>query len=146
VYKPFRGAHEDHLRPQTLPNTEARESTRQVHVPRQHINLSVFRRRQITLPFAQQCFYPDQKNAADLTHHVRQASPMLRSFIRWPVRQIARCRRRRRGDAGHKIPLISNNIGRSTGKRYASHHRNYEAAGTSYLILSGTPSVVIKAR
>jgi hypothetical protein len=63
-----------------------------------------------------------------------------------PVCQIARCRRRRRGDAGHKLPLIGNNIGRSTEKRSASHPRNYEVAGTSYLTLSGTPSVVIKAR
>jgi hypothetical protein len=47
-----------------------------------HINLSVFRRRQSTLPFAQQCFYSDQKSVTEPTHYFRQASPVPRSFIR----------------------------------------------------------------
>jgi hypothetical protein len=47
-----------------------------------HIDLSVFHRRQMTLRFARQRFYPDQKNVGDLAHHIRQPSRLPRSFIR----------------------------------------------------------------
>jgi hypothetical protein len=45
-----------------------------------HINLSVFSRRQSVAVYT--AVLLNQKNVADLTPHVRQASPMPRSFIR----------------------------------------------------------------